>query len=83
MLQVGGFSLGIFPFKCLGLPLFPRKFVHYMCQSIVDKVKRQLCSWTAKILSFAGRKVLIGSVIKRIVGFWFSFPTAKVHFEYY
>lgn len=58
--------------KYLGLPLFFSRLSLSDCLPIVDKVRRTLLGWKAKILSFAGRIKLIRSTLSAYHIFWAS-----------
>lgn len=51
------------------------------CEPLIQQVKSKINIWTAKILSFAGRLVLINIVIAGISNFWCATITIpkKVH----
>jgi len=63
-------SLRSFLFWCLGLPLFTKRLTHSQCQPLIDKIKQKIFSWTAKRLSYAGRKVLIQAVLTGMITLW-------------
>jgi len=52
-----------FPCKYLGVPLSLRKLSKAQIQLIIDKIADQLPSWKADLLTRAGRKVLVQSVL--------------------
>lgn len=73
---------GIVPFKYLGLPIGvdPRKIATW--NPVVKKVRRRLSSWNSKQLSFAGRMVLIKSVLSALPTYFLSFfkaPKGIIH----
>ena len=67
-----GFSLGSLPVLYLGLPLMHRKLRICDYRPLIDQLKRRFSSWTLRALSYAGRVVLISSVIYGTINFWFS-----------
>ncbi|XP_056862412.1 uncharacterized protein LOC130510091 [Raphanus sativus] len=67
-----GFPSGKFPVRYLGLPLMSRKLKISEYAPLVTKITARFQSWSAKILSFAGRLQLLKTVIFGIVSFWLS-----------
>jgi len=67
-----GFNLGSLPFRYLGLPLMHRKLRNADYRALIDKITGRFSSWSARALSYAGRKELISSVIYGTVNFWAS-----------
>lgn len=67
-----GFSLGSLPIRYLGLPLMHRKLQICDYRPLIDQLKAKFTSWTARALSFAGRRELLSSVIHGTITFWFS-----------
>ncbi|XP_018460019.2 uncharacterized protein LOC108830945 [Raphanus sativus] len=73
-----GITQGSLPVKYLGLPLSPKRLRCDDYQPLIDKIKARVSSWTARHLSFAGRFVLIQSVLYNMIRFWASvFPIPK------
>ena len=52
-----------FPCKYLGVPLSPVKLTKNQIQPMVDKIADRLPSWKADLLTKAGRKILVQSVL--------------------
>ncbi|XP_010501871.1 PREDICTED: uncharacterized protein LOC104779191 [Camelina sativa] len=67
-----GFNLGSLPIHYLGLPLIHRKLRISEYRPLIDKITGKFSSWTARALSFPGRKELISSVIYGIINLWAS-----------
>ncbi|XP_033128797.1 uncharacterized protein LOC117129330 [Brassica rapa] len=67
-----GLSRGMLPVRYLGVPLCTRKLSLANCDPLIQQVKNKINSWTAKTLSFAGRLLLINTVIAGIANFWCS-----------
>lgn len=55
--------LSEFPCKYLGVPLSPIKLTKNQIQPMVDKIADRLPSWKADLLTKAGRKILVQSVL--------------------
>lgn len=73
-----GCSLGILPVRYLGVPLMPHNLRPQDYQPLVDRVRKKITSWAVRKLSFAGRLVLIQSVLYGMFNFWASvFPLPK------
>ena len=60
---------GSLPVKFLGVPLISTKLSINDCMPLIDKLTSRLYSWTAILLSFAGRAQLIKAVLMAIQSF--------------
>lgn len=67
-----GMPHGTLPVRYLGVPLCTRKLSLIHCEQLIQQVKAKFTSWTVKTLSFAGRLLLIKTVIAGITNFWCS-----------
>lgn len=67
-----GMPLGSLPVRYLGVPLCTKKLSLLNCEVLIQQVKSRLSSWSAKALSFAGRLLIIKTVITGITTFWCS-----------
>ncbi|KAF8087894.1 hypothetical protein N665_0564s0029 [Sinapis alba] len=67
-----GFPVGKLPIRYLGLPLMSRKLTISEYSPLINKITLSFQSWSAKLLSFAGRLQLLKTVIFGIVNFWLS-----------
>ncbi|XP_018512128.2 uncharacterized protein LOC103853200 [Brassica rapa] len=67
-----GMHHGSLPFRYLGVPLNSRKLSIVNCEPLLHQVKTRFSSWSVKSLSFAGRLLLIKTVIAGITTFWCS-----------
>lgn len=73
-----GMPLGSLPVRYLGVPLCTKKLSLLNCEVLLQKIKRKFSSWSSKALSFAGRLLLIKTVISGITTFWcFTFILPK------
>lgn len=63
---------GSLPVRYLGVPLCTKKLTIANCEVLIQQVKAKFTSWTVKTLSFAGRLLLIKTVIAGITNFWCS-----------
>ncbi|CAN6897202.1 unnamed protein product [Brassica oleracea] len=68
--QTSGLTHGTLLIRYLGVPLCTRKLSMANCEPLISSVKAKLTSWSAKTLSFAGRLLLINTVISGITNFW-------------
>lgn len=67
-----GFNVGSMPIRYLGLPLMYRKLRISDYRPFLDKISANFNCWSAKALSYAGRKQLVSSVIYGSINFWTS-----------
>lgn len=65
-----GLSHGTLPIRYLRVPLCTKKLTMANCEPLILNVKAKLNSWSARSLSFAGRLLLINTVISGITNFW-------------
>lgn len=67
-----GMTRGSFPMKYLGLPLCTKKLPVANCAPLIQQIKERISTWSARSLSFAGRLLLLNTVIAGITNFWCS-----------
>lgn len=73
-----GFEIGQLSFKYLGVPLDSKKLSIAMCQPLIYKMTSRLSHWSTRLLSYAGKFLLIKSVIFSIANYWMQiFPLEK------
>ncbi|XP_059633867.1 uncharacterized protein LOC132276453 [Cornus florida] len=60
------------PVMYLGLPLSSSLIKARDCQTLIEKITTRIGSWTSSFLSYAGRVVLVKSVLCSIQSFWFQ-----------
>lgn len=56
--------------RFLGVPLISSQLCMNDCMPLIDKITAHMHSWSTKLLSFAGRTLLIKTVICAIESFW-------------
>lgn len=81
MLQVTGFSAGVFPVTYSGSPLVYGKLKTFHFDPLVDRITNFFCSWSSHNLSCAGRLELLRAVIQGVGSFWiqnFPIPTTII-----
>lgn len=67
-----GMPLGSLPVCYLGVPLCTKKLTLLNCEGLLQQIKSKFSSWSSKALSFAGRLLLIKTVVSGITTFWCS-----------
>jgi len=81
ILQQFPFEYGHLPVRYLGLPLLTRRMTSEDYSPLLERIRSQISSWTARTLSFAGRLQLISSVVFSLTNFWiaaFRLPKACI-----
>ncbi|GJV60546.1 putative reverse transcriptase domain, reverse transcriptase zinc-binding domain protein [Tanacetum coccineum] len=79
ILNILPFEEGKLPVMYLGVPLVPSRLVYRDCSELMERIKRRVCDWKYKVLSFAGRAQLIRSVLSSMHLYWasvFILPTS-------
>ncbi|XP_074306147.1 uncharacterized protein LOC141641381 [Silene latifolia] len=72
VVQVSGFQQGVLPFKYLGVPIQPGRLSKADCNILLDKVVHKIRGIGARKLSYAGRLILINSVLNTLHNYWAS-----------
>lgn len=67
-----GLTHDCLPVRYLGVPLCTKKLSIQDCEPLLQQVKSKINNWCARSLSFAGRLLLINTVIAGISNFWCS-----------
>ncbi|XP_062112537.1 uncharacterized protein LOC133823707 [Humulus lupulus] len=70
ILEASGFSKSDVPFNYLGVPICAERISTKECSLLVDKMTNRIRSWSTRNISFAGRAVLINSVLLSIHSYW-------------
>ena len=76
-----GFTEGNLPFSYLGLPITASKLSKVECRTLVEKITARIKTWASRHISYAGRLVLVNSVLFGIFNFWaqvFILPEAVI-----
>ncbi|XP_074283115.1 uncharacterized protein LOC141607660 [Silene latifolia] len=68
--QITGFTEGSMPFRYLGVPVQATRLTKIECNILVEKMVNRICSLGAKKLSYAGRLVLVNSVLNTLHNYW-------------
>ena len=72
MLNCLGFKEGRFPMRYLGIPFISRKLQKANYAPLLDRLNSKIDHWANNWLSYAGRMVLVKSVLHAICAFWAS-----------
>ncbi|KAK1421732.1 hypothetical protein QVD17_24305 [Tagetes erecta] len=72
ILNIMPFVEGSLPVKYLGVPLISSRLIYRDCKWLVEKMERRIENWKNRMLSFAGRLQLIGSVLSSLYIYWAS-----------
>jgi hypothetical protein len=68
-----GCPVGDFPIKYLGIPLHYHKLKRDDLQPLIDKIIKRIAGWRGKLLSHAGRLILIKTCIASMPTYLMSF----------
>lgn len=66
------FAEGVLSVRYLGLPLMTKAMSKQDYLPLLEQIRSNICSWTFRFLSYAGRLQLLKSVLYSIVNFWIS-----------
>ncbi|XP_074271282.1 uncharacterized protein LOC141595213 [Silene latifolia] len=72
ILFVSGFMEGKLPFKYLGVPITAGRLKKKECVVLIDKIVDRIKSLGARRLSYAGRLVLVNSMLASLYNYWAS-----------
>lgn len=75
---------GALQFRYLGVPLASKKLSFGQCRPLVDAMVHRVRHWSSRLLSYAGRVVLVRSVLNGMRAYWsqlFIFPKKLVRKE--
>ncbi|XP_074267046.1 uncharacterized protein LOC141590348 [Silene latifolia] len=72
IMSVSGIKEGSLPFKYLGVPITTGRLKKCDCGVLIDKIVERIRCLGAKKLSFAGRLVLVKSVLSTMSNYWAS-----------
>ncbi|GJW64883.1 RNA-directed DNA polymerase, eukaryota, reverse transcriptase zinc-binding domain protein [Tanacetum coccineum] len=80
-LDIVPFVKGNLPMRYLGVPLITKRLGIKDCKPLIDKIKVRVHNWKNKCLSYAGRLLLIASILESIHVYWatvFLIPKAII-----
>ena len=69
-LEIAGFTEGHLPIKYLGMPITTSRVTKVECRLLVEKITTRIKSWTLRNISYAGRVILMNTVLFGIFTFW-------------
>ncbi|XP_062100629.1 uncharacterized protein LOC133806538 [Humulus lupulus] len=69
IVDISGFQKSLLPFKYLGMKICLKRLTRADCDCLVDKMTKRIKVWSSRNLSYAGRIVLINSVLLSINSF--------------
>ncbi|GAA0163133.1 hypothetical protein LIER_19079 [Lithospermum erythrorhizon] len=67
-----GIPISTLPVRYLDIPLTTKQLKVHDCRVLIDKIRDIVNGWEGKYLSFAGRLVLVQSVIFGIYNYWYQ-----------
>ncbi|XP_056695311.1 uncharacterized protein [Spinacia oleracea] len=70
VVDLSGFTIGTFPFRYFGVPIYFKRITNADCESLVDKMLARIKIWSSRNLSFASRITLINAVLMSIHSYW-------------
>ncbi|XP_062080849.1 uncharacterized protein LOC133785644 [Humulus lupulus] len=70
LVALSGFQKCSLPFQYLGMKICAKRISKADCVSLVDKMVSRIRIWSSRNLSYAGRIVLINSVLLSINSYW-------------
>ncbi|KAJ8421921.1 hypothetical protein Cgig2_025976 [Carnegiea gigantea] len=71
-LQITGFKESTFPLKYLGVPITASRLTKIECDALVQKILAKIHIWSTRNFSFAGRAMLINTVLFEMFNHWAS-----------
>nr|XP_016449081.1 PREDICTED: uncharacterized protein LOC107774127 [Nicotiana tabacum] len=83
IMDILGYTKGELPFVYLGIPLSTKRLSAIQCEPLIERMLRRIQSWTIKFMSYAGRAVLVKSVLFAIQTSWaqiFILSKKIIHF---
>uniref|UniRef100_A0A803PLX2 Reverse transcriptase n=1 Tax=Cannabis sativa TaxID=3483 RepID=A0A803PLX2_CANSA len=72
IMTISGFQHQSLPFTYLGVPIGAKRISGKECEILAEKMIARIKVWSSRILSFAGRVVLLNSVLMAIHSYWYQ-----------
>ncbi|XP_074298546.1 uncharacterized protein LOC141629443 [Silene latifolia] len=72
IVKVFGFRIGTLPFKYLGVPISSKKLSKFEGHKLIERIVQRIRSLGARKLSYAGRLVLVKTVLSTLHSYWAS-----------
>ncbi|XP_074299526.1 uncharacterized protein LOC141630645 [Silene latifolia] len=82
ILSISGFKKGSFPFTYLRVDISYKRLTNHQCNKLVDKMELRIHSWGEKQLSYAGRLMLVKTVLTQLHCYWariYLIPKGVIH----
>ncbi|KAL2934382.1 LINE-1 reverse transcriptase-like protein [Bienertia sinuspersici] len=82
ILKFSGFKEGQLPFKYIGIQISSKKLSSSDCSILVEKIIQKIRLWGSRSLSYAGRVLLVNSVLMTMHVYWSSIvilPKKVIH----
>ncbi|XP_062104096.1 uncharacterized protein LOC133815257 [Humulus lupulus] len=70
VLEASGFSRSSLPFKYFGIPICAKRISAKECEILLEKMVLRIRTWSSRNLSYAGRIILINSILISIHSYW-------------
>ncbi|XP_019261814.1 PREDICTED: uncharacterized protein LOC109239681 [Nicotiana attenuata] len=70
--ELTGYQRGALPFRYLGVPISARKLSITDCEMLVEKMATKVRTWSTRNISYAGRVMLVNSVLMQVHSYWAS-----------
>lgn len=68
--DISGFHVGQLPFTYLGIPIYAKRFPVNEGAKLMEKMTVRIKKWSVRMLSYAGRVVLVKAVLMAIHSYW-------------
>ncbi|XP_074293124.1 uncharacterized protein LOC141620052 [Silene latifolia] len=70
LLQVSGFKRGCLPFRYIRVPISSKKLTKNEGMKLLDRIVARIRGWGTRHLSYAGRLVLVNSILASLHSYW-------------
>lgn len=70
LVDCSGFKQDTLPFRYLGVPISTKKLLAADCEQLLEKMLGRIRCWSSRNISFAGRRLLVNSVLLSISVYW-------------
>lgn len=77
-----GFAEGNLPFRYLRIPMSSKRLSAQAYDSLIDKIMGKINHWSSRLLSYAGRLLLVKSVTFALTNYWMQclpIPKCVIH----
>lgn len=70
LVDCSSFKQDTLPFRYLGVPISTKKLLAADCEQLLEKMLGRIRCWSSRNISFAGRRLLVNSVLLSISVYW-------------